>query len=59
METGVEETLPMRNLSYGIAAGLIGAAFAYWWRQQHQQEQHLDQARGEVIFHNNPLVGTN
>lgn len=54
----------MRNLSYGIAAGLIGAAVAYWWRTQQTQRAQssipeFDPVHGEVIFHNNPLVGAN
>ena len=49
----------MNRRTYGMIAGIAGAAFA-WWMRKRQSARAVDQTRveerGEVIFTNAPIV---
>ena len=49
----------MNRRTYGMIAGIAGAAFA-WWMRKRQATRGLGQTpvedRGEVIFTNAPIV---
>ena len=47
----------MSRRTYGMLAGIAGAAFAWWMRNRHtmQAQQPMSEERGEVIFSNAPI----
>jgi hypothetical protein len=47
----------MTRSRYGMIAGIAGAAFAaWWWNRQRTAGRASAGRKGEVIFHNHPVV---
>lgn len=49
----------MNRRTYGMIAGIAGAAFAWWMRKRGSMRQTAEsrpEERGEVIFSNAPIV---
>ncbi len=47
----------MNRKTYGMIAGIAGAAFAWWMRKrQSMRTTQGTEDRGEVIFSNSPIV---